>query len=197
MKAKKITYAIFSTLGLSTLLLGCGLAVSNQAGKDLSANSPITNSITNETPSKPITPKAPAFILPTVDGRNLSLQQLLDQKKPIVVNYFASWCPPCNAEMPDFTTVSNQFSGKVLFLGVDAIGEDSLSGAKTFIKKYNIHFPVILDEKNILASQYGLVGHPETLIISANGTIAWAYPGPVTKNLLDQTLNQVLTPKSS
>ncbi len=198
MLRNSMTNALISVMSLSALLLGCGTPASNQTEVSSNSNeSAINNNLTDTAQTAWGTTKAPTFTLPTFDGTTLSLQQLLAKREPIVVNYFASWCPPCNAEMPDFTSVSNQFSGKAQFLGVDSIGEDSSNGVKGFVKKYNIKFPVVLDERNILASQYGLAGHPETVIIAPNGTIAWAYPGPVSKDLLVRTLNQVLKQKTS
>ncbi len=203
MKASGITKTIFSVVSLSALILGCGAVnpVQNTSGSsagDTAASSATSQSQDqSQTQTEPAAVKAPQFTMPTVGGKNVSLQELLSKKEPIVINYFASWCPPCNEEMPDFVSASKQYSGKAQFIGVDAIGEDSMDGVKGFIKKYNIGFPVILDKGNTLASQYGIAGHPETVIISSTGMVIWSYPGPVTKDQLDQTLNQVLAQKSS
>jgi cytochrome c biogenesis protein CcmG, thiol:disulfide interchange protein DsbE len=197
LKASGITKTIFSVASLSALITGCGAVnpVQNASGSRASdtaiSKETSQNQDQSQTQTKPASVKAPQFIMPTIGGKNVSLQQLLSKKEPIVVNYFASWCPECNAEMPDFTSVSRQFAGKVQFIGVDAIGEDTTNGVKEFIKKYHIQYPVILDNGNKVASEYSLAGHPETVIISPNGTYIGTFPGPVTKEQLTQELNQI------
>ncbi len=201
MKANGITKTIFSVTSLSVLILGCGAVnpVQNTSGSSISdtatSSGTSQSQVQSQTQTEPAAVKAPQFTIPTIGGKNLSLQQLLTKKEPIVVNYFASWCPECNAEMPDFTSVARQFADKVQFIGVDAIGEDTANGVKGFIKKYNIKFPVALDKGDKVAREYSLAGHPETVIISSNGVYIGTFPGPVTKEQLTQELNQILKKK--
>lgn len=86
--------------------------------------------------------------------------------RPLVVNYFGSWCGPCNAEAPALSTFSKAQSGKAAFVGV-AIN-DRQSDVVDFMSKYGLAYPVVLDDDS-LSARDGVTGVPTTIFYTANG----------------------------
>jgi len=86
--------------------------------------------------------------------------------KPLVVNYFGSWCGPCNAEAPDLAAFSKAQKGKAAFVGVAV--DDTQSDVVDFMSKYGLTYPVVLDD-NSLGAADGITGVPTTIFYDAGG----------------------------
>ncbi|MEI6450739.1 MAG: TlpA disulfide reductase family protein [Actinomycetes bacterium] len=86
--------------------------------------------------------------------------------KPLVVNYFGSWCGPCNAEAPDLSTFAKAQSGKAAFVGVAV--NDQQSDVVDFMAQYGLTYPVVLDD-NSLSAANGISGVPTTIFYNAGG----------------------------
>src|ERR1700680_380634 len=134
---------------------------------------------------------APAFTLAALNTptRQITLS-LNDLKgKAIVLNVWASWCVPCNQEASILQTAWQQMStqGKaVVFLGIDF--QDSRSDALTFMHKYGISYPNVLDASGSVSIDYGVTGVPETIFINSKGTVV----GTVRQQLTAQALQSNL-----
>ena len=86
--------------------------------------------------------------------------------KPLVVNYFGSWCGPCNAEAADLAAFSKAQSGKAAFVGVAV--NDKQSDVVDFMSEYGLTYPVVLDD-NSLSAKDGITGVPTTIFYDASG----------------------------
>jgi len=86
--------------------------------------------------------------------------------KPLVVNYFGSWCGPCNAEAADLAAFSQSKSGEAAFVGVAV--DDQQSDVVDFMSKYGLAYPVVLDD-NSLGAKDGITGVPTTIFYNAGG----------------------------
>lgn len=128
------------------------------------------------------------FKIYTFDGRQLALADL--KGKPVVVNFFASWCGPCQLEAPALREAWNEFGGKVEFVAV-AI-EDSEEGARAFLKEFNIKFPAGLDSSGEIARDYNIYGIPRTYIIDKTGAVLYEHSGAIMKEDLDAAIRLVL-----
>jgi cytochrome c biogenesis protein CcmG/thiol:disulfide interchange protein DsbE len=107
---------------------------------------------------------APDFTLPTVGGGTLSSSEL--RGTPLVINFWASWCDPCNQEAPDLQATWTQYQAKgVRVVGVDY--EDRLADAQAFVAKYGITYPSVVDKGGELATKFGVRGVPETFFVDA------------------------------
>ncbi|MDR7444335.1 MAG: TlpA disulfide reductase family protein [Armatimonadota bacterium] len=122
----------------------------------------------------PARPPAPDFVLETLDGHELALSELLG--KPVVMNFWASWCVPCRLEMPILEDAARRYRGRVHFLGVNALDRPPL--AREFARKLGITFPSVVDEDGVVLAKYRVVGLPTTVFITRSGRILEVHAGP-------------------
>jgi thiol-disulfide isomerase/thioredoxin len=95
---------------------------------------------------------------------------LLDfQGKPVVLNFFGSWCPPCLRELPDLQAVSERYGGRVAFVGVTF--NDTRPGARDVLRRSGVTYPAGFDPENKVALAYGLRRMPTTVFISPEGRL--------------------------
>jgi cytochrome c-type biogenesis protein CcmF len=134
---------------------------------------------------------APDFTLTLLDGTRFSLTDARGQV--VVLNFWASWCPPCKDELPALQAVweAHQPNGEpsatdkrsdVLFIGI-AYQEERASVQRT-IDEFGITYPVGLDPQERVAERYGITGIPETFIIAPDGRLAYVHIGPITADTL-------------
>lgn len=135
--------------------------------------------------------QAPQFHLALLSGGTLDLAEL--RGKPVVVNFMASWCPPCRAEMPAFEKAWQQHKDRVVFVGVAV--EDTESAAKALVEKTGVTYPVGLDEGSFIARAYELKGMPTTVFLDPNGAVVKRVTGPVTEGALTFFIN-LMAPKA-
>ena len=111
---------------------------------------------------------APDFSVETFEGESLSLSDLRGQV--VVLNFWASWCPPCRWEMPFFETISQEYKERdVVFLGVAM--SDTIEDAQRFADAAGVTYPLALDTANEIARDYEVLGLPTTFLIDKDGLI--------------------------
>jgi thiol-disulfide isomerase/thioredoxin len=131
---------------------------------------------------------APNFSLTTLDGETFDLEQhLAEDGRPVVLNLWASWCPPCRAEMPAINTAS-QRNPDVAFVGVAV--QDDPDKAADFADEIEITYTIALDDGTV-EDAYPLMGLPGTFFISADGTIVKRHFGVVTIDSLDDDIAEL------
>ncbi len=129
---------------------------------------------------------APDFKLQNLDGQSISLSDL--QGKPVLLNFWATWCPPCRAEMPYIQQIYEEWSDKGLEVLAIDIGESS-SKVKEFLQSQGLSIPVLLDTEKNVAQEYNITGIPTTFFIDKDGIIqekvigAFPSKGAIEKNL--------------
>ena len=111
--------------------------------------------------------------------------------KPMMINFWASWCPPCQAETPDLVTAYRQFRNKVQFIGVNATAQDSPQSARAFIKRYAIPYPVGFDSTNAVVNQFEVTGFPTTLFVNAQGLIVARVDGALNPGVMKADLEKI------
>ena len=120
--------------------------------------------------------QAPDFTLPALDGRSIALQDF--RGRVVVLNFWATWCPPCVEEMPSLKSFSEEMDpGGVTVLGV-SVDYDAEALAK-FVARTQLAFPIARDVGQRVSSRYGTFKYPETYIIDKNGKIAEKLVGVV------------------
>lgn len=120
--------------------------------------------------------KAPLFTLPALDGKNISLSSL--KGKVVLLNFWASWCPPCLEEMPSLQVLYKKLQSKPFELLAVNIDEDGVSSALPVVQKLDLNFPILLDPPQETTRKYGTIGVPETYIIDTNGIVVEKIFGP-------------------
>jgi len=123
-------------------------------------------------------PAAPAFSLPVLNqsGQKVSLSDYAG--RPLIVNFFASWCEPCQKETPLLATFYRTEHGKMAIVGLDE--NDVLGSATSFTHKEGVSYPVGFDPGVIAASAYGVAGLPQTFFLDARHRIVDRVFGAVT-----------------
>jgi len=138
------------------------------------------------TPEKP----APEFHLKNMDGQIVSLSDF--RGKPVLINFWASWCDPCRKEMPYLQQVYDEWTGKGLVLLAIDIGETPAAINKFFTEN-NLSLPVLLDSDKQVGQEYGITGVPETFLIDKNGIIRKKKIGAYeNKQAIENDLNLIL-----
>ncbi|MEG2087913.1 MAG: TlpA disulfide reductase family protein [Angelakisella sp.] len=124
-------------------------------------------------------PKAPDFTVVDGDGNEVKLSELVG--KPLVLNFWASWCSPCKAEMPDFNTVYEELGEEVTFVMVNLVDgqRETLESGKKHIADNKFTFPVYFDTKRDAALNYGISSIPTTYFIDKDGYVVTGARGAI------------------
>ena len=142
-------------------------------------------------PSSPPLPgsEVPTFQLTAFDGTSMALGDR--PGKVVVVNFFASWCPPCREEAGDLEASWQEYQGRgVQFYAIAY--KDAASKAKAFVDEFDITFPSSADPGNRIARAYGVTGVPETFVIDSQGLLVHHFLGPVNSRELALALEKAL-----
>ena len=166
------------------ILIGAGILVLLQT-KDSAFNLSGTPRLGKGVP-------APDFTLPGLDGQMVSLADY--RGKVVLLNIWATWCPPCVEEMPSMEKLYQEFKDdnlEILAVSIDALGAEVVG---PFMQKYNLTFPALLDPEGTIRQSYQVTGVPESFIIDQQGVLAkkiigaadWSSPGVLSffRNLL-------------
>lgn len=121
-------------------------------------------------------------------GGRLSSDEL--RGRPLVLNFWASWCLPCEDEAPLFKEAYERYGDEIAFLGVNI--KDAESAALEFDEEFELDYPDVRDENNRIFADYGLTGQPETFFIDADGVIVDHVNGPVSATTLETLLGKLL-----
>jgi len=135
--------------------------------------------------------QAPDFQLNTLDGQSVSLSTL--KGKPVLINFWATWCGPCAYEMPYLQQVYDDWRGKGLVLLAINVRE-SPSRITEFMQTQGLSFPVLLDNDGNVTQQYGILGIPTSFFIDKEGIIQGIKVGPFqSKAEIESSLSKLMT----
>jgi cytochrome c biogenesis protein CcmG/thiol:disulfide interchange protein DsbE len=147
-------------------------------------------------------PNAPGFELEVIWPRTESwppdLQAVADDRlslaelhgRPVVLNFWASWCIPCRDEAPILNASAKAHRGEVVFVGIDV--QDLRSDALSFLREFDVVYVSVRDEADDAYRAYGLTGVPETYYLSADGRIVAHSPGAVSRSSLEASIEQAI-----
>ncbi len=139
---------------------------------------------------------APDFNVQTIMGPTVSLSDVKSDGKPILINFGASWCGPCNQEAPLLAQMYNKYKNRVTFLGMAV--QDNPDDQRAFAKKYGLTYTIGLDNDGSVLNGYQQAGKvpyngiPTTFFIGKKGNIVSFYVGPMTQGLFEQQISTIL-----
>ncbi|MDR1579275.1 MAG: TlpA family protein disulfide reductase [Synergistaceae bacterium] len=136
------------------------------------------------------TAKKPAadFTVRDSGGNSVRLSDL--RGKPTVVNFWATWCPPCRSEMPHFQAVYEEMKGEVNFMMIDLVGGgETQDKAEDYLRQRNFSFPVYYDTTGEASGTYGVNAIPTSLFIDASGNITGQTVGAMDLATLKSGIN--------
>ncbi|PIC63693.1 thiol-disulfide oxidoreductase [Sporosarcina sp. P13] len=134
---------------------------------------------------------APDFELTTLDGKTAKLSDY--RGKMVLLNFWASWCPPCRSEMPHMETYYKEHSElenvEILAVNMTKTEKNKEQSAKDFVEEYQLTFPILLDKKSDVMKMYQVKVYPTTYIINEEGVITDKAMFPLDDKLLKELLD--------
>ena len=134
--------------------------------------------------------QAPDIALPTVEGDTFRLS---DQRgRVVVLNFWATWCPPCREEIPLFVELQRELGDDGLqFVGV-SLDQEGVDAVRPFAREMNVNYPIVVGDGTVAPRYGGIRALPTTFLIGPDGAIHGYAPGMVTEPLLRPRLDQLL-----
>lgn len=131
---------------------------------------------------------APDFSLETLNGDTFTLGALRGQ--PVVLNFWATWCPPCRVEIPHFEQASRTYNGQVAIVGIDD-GEPA-ARVGPFVQEMGMSYAVPLDEDSVVSRRYQVNSLPTTFFIGADGVIQNVHIGLINQAVLEEKIEALI-----
>jgi thiol-disulfide isomerase/thioredoxin len=175
---------------LAGLLFGAGLGVLilfgfGGASERLGLGKPQMAGAALESPQ--VGSPAPDFELETLDGERVSLSGL--RGRPVLINFWATWCGPCVIEMPNIQEYYEKYPGEFAVLAVN--GDEPLREVQKFVEDMGLTFDILLDPGSKVQSLYKLRGFPTSFLVDAEGKILVHHIGTLSEKQLDEYLLKV------
>lgn len=133
---------------------------------------------------------APDFTLQTLDNETITLRDFTDAGQPVVLNFWATWCPPCRVEMPYFDRASTRYDGRAAILSVNQA--ESPETIRAFAEKNGLTYPLLIDQDMRVNNLYGILNLPTTLFIDKNGVVKEVLVGTISQAVLDDRIEKLL-----
>ncbi len=134
--------------------------------------------------------QAPDFTLTLFDGSTFQLSSELARGKPVLVNFWASWCVPCADEAPVLEAGWRRYKDRATFVGVDVQDQDA--DARAFINRFGVSYANGAGNAGPISVSYGMRGVPESYFIAPDGHVVRKWNGPLTDDGLNQFMDELL-----
>lgn len=132
---------------------------------------------------------APEISLVSTTGQPMKLSDF--RGKPVVINFWATWCAPCRIETPELQDVYRERGDEVIIFSVNATQQDQ-GDIEAFIQEFGLTFPVALDAEGKTFKDYNVLGLPTTVFVTKDGIINEVFTGPVNKAYIESKIPELL-----
>ena len=134
---------------------------------------------------------APDFVLTDLNGKQVSLADYAGKK--VLVNFWATWCPPCRIEMPHMQKFYDDYKEKdVVILGVNLTPtEKNMDVVNDFVQEQQLSFPIMLDQEGEVTQAYKVVAYPTTYILDADGVIREKFQGAINYEVMEKAISSM------
>jgi thiol-disulfide isomerase/thioredoxin len=151
------------------LLVLIGIAVfQNVSAREKEASKKESQSAIEGTAPKPGF-LAPSFQLEGLDGNAYKIGG--KREKPMMLNFWASWCGPCELEAPDLKSIYEKYKDEFDLYGINTTNKDDIEDAKKFVKQYKLPFPILLDKDGKVSDQFRFSVIPTSFLVDRNGVV--------------------------
>ena len=135
---------------------------------------------------------APAFSLPDLEGKTVSLADF--KGKVVILDFWATWCPPCRAEVPDFVRIQSKYRDKglvVVGLSMDAGGAKDV---RPFAEEFNVNYAMLIAKEETPNAYGGIAGIPTTFVLDRQGRIVKKFVGKTEMKDFEEAIQPLLEP---
>ncbi len=135
--------------------------------------------------------RAPSFTLMGPDGREISLSELSDEGKPILLNFWASSCAPCVQEIPHLQDFYERYRDQVRIVGIN--WSEDPARIETFLQDKGVTYPNLIDRQGKAVVSYRITGTPTSFFLDGDGVVRGVWLGPITTESLADSFDQIST----
>ena len=133
---------------------------------------------------------APAWELKDLDGKAVKMSDF--EGKVVILDFWATWCPPCRKEIPGFVELQKQYGDKGLVVIGVSLDEEGPSVVKRFNEQNNVNYPVVMGDEKVVKAFGGVEGIPTTFIIDRKGNIVKKHVGFAAKEVFEKEIKELL-----
>lgn len=177
-------------------LPGGSTPVKTENPRDSAETEEIAEDVPEEVPAEEQTEEVPApdFTIMDLEGSMVSLSDRLEDGKPIVLNFWATWCGPCTSELPAFNKAAADYADEITFMMINLTdGQvETVPGVREFLTENGYSLPVYFDQKGSASGPYGASSIPLTYFITSDGMVAGGHMGSMSEETLYNYLDQLL-----
>ncbi len=131
------------------------------------------------------------FSLKSVDGKTVNLSDF--KGKIVIVDFWATWCPPCRKGIPDLIDIQKQYKDKVAVIGISLDSDQTVGNIGPFIKSYGINYPIVYGNQEVVTKYGNINSIPTTFIIDQKGNIVTSYIGLTPKSRFINDITSLLS----
>ena len=138
----------------------------------------------------PSVDKAPDFALKSFDGKTVKLSDY--KGKVVIIDFWATWCPPCRKGIPDLISIQNEYKNDVVIIGISLDSEKTLKDVPGFVKSYGINYPIVYGNEKVVTDYGGIQGIPTAFVVDKKGNIVDKHVGLVPKDTYISKIKELL-----
>jgi peroxiredoxin len=133
---------------------------------------------------------APDWQLSDVDGKTVKLSDF--KGKVVILDFWATWCPPCRAEIPGFIAIQKKYADKGFTMVGVSLDEQGASVVKPFMRQLGMNYPVVIGNQRIVSDYGGITAIPTTFVIDRQGNVVAAYQGFTDQSTFESVIQPLL-----